>query len=163
MNEDFTPAEQIFLNKISSYCAYRERSISEVHTKLKLMGCSKNQIDKITAWLIDNNFLNQSRFESSFVRSKVNQNKWGRLKIKNALRQKGFKDDALLNDAISKIDLETYENNLIHILQRKADELLRKQSDHTKEKLIRHAQSKGFTLDEVFSALKKINFNVEEE
>jgi regulatory protein len=159
MIEDFTPAENTILTKISSFCAYRERSVFEVKNKLISLGCNLSQSQKIINWLIDNNFLNQNRFDSSFVRSKVNQNKWGRVKIKNQLKQKGSINEEALNEAIANIDLEVYESNLLHILDRKLNELNRKQSEKINEKLIRHALSKGFTFDEIFNALKKLKFN----
>jgi regulatory protein len=157
MFDDFNNDDKKIINSISRFCAYRERSVFETKQKLKSLGADSSLIEKIISWLIDNQFLNQSRFQESFVRSKVNQKKWGRNKIIFALKQNGSLDNESAKAALENIDADLYFSNLNHILKKKYNELLNRKSDQINSKLIRFALSKGFTYSEIVDALKTLN------
>ena len=65
---------------IEHYCAYQERCHKEVINKLKNLGIIQNAIDIIVADLIQNNYLNETRFAQSFAR--------GKFRIKNGVKSK---------------------------------------------------------------------------
>jgi regulatory protein len=58
------------LKKIEHYCAYQERCHDEVVQKLRTMKMDADEIDTIIVKLIQDNFLNESRFACSFARGK---------------------------------------------------------------------------------------------
>lgn len=75
-------------SKLEHYCAYQERCHKEVRAKLINMHMIPEVIDQIVCHLIDQNYLNEERFAISFARGKHVIKKWGRVRIKNALKQK---------------------------------------------------------------------------
>ncbi|MBN2746029.1 MAG: regulatory protein RecX [Bacteroidales bacterium] len=141
------------LNKILRYCAYRERSEKEVKTKLFSLGCSNSDLQDYLNYLVENNYLNQQRFIESFVRSKTNSSKWGKTKVKHALRFKGISDENTINEVFESVDPELYLDNLKKILQKKWLELERKNDPKIKEKTIRFALSRGYAYDEIMQVL----------
>jgi regulatory protein len=66
--------------KIMKYCAYQDRSISEVIDKLYKLEVWKEEHDKYINYLIDNLFLDEIRFTTSFVRGKFRIKHWGKQK-----------------------------------------------------------------------------------
>lgn len=153
--DEFNDYEKSILNQISRFCANRERSTMDVLKKMNAIEISKIQQKKIIKWLIDNKFLDQERFENLYVKSKVNQKYWGRNKIKYGLHQNAIPGSGNFDKALSNIDNNQYFNNLKKILKTKRIELERKNADNIKAKLIRFAQSRGYTLDEIFNTLNE--------
>src|SRR5690606_9327168 len=76
--------------KIEKFCAYQERCHQEVHEKLRSFRLNDNEIGELIAHLIDHNFLNEERFARAFARGRHRIKNWGRDRIVNALRRRGF-------------------------------------------------------------------------
>ena len=70
------------LEKISRYCAVQERCKYDVINKLKSYKANQDELESYIEYLQKNNFLNEERFVELYIRSKINQNDWGPLKIK---------------------------------------------------------------------------------
>ncbi len=68
------------------YCTYQERCHKEVHQKLKEMRMIPDAIDQIIFHLLQNNFLNETRFSQAFARGKFKNKKWGRNRIVRELK-----------------------------------------------------------------------------
>lgn len=76
------------LQKLRQYCAYQERSHSEVKNKLFELGVWAKYHDELIASLVEDNFLNEERFAIQFAGGHFRTKQWGRIKIKYALKQK---------------------------------------------------------------------------
>ena len=74
------------IHKIEHFCAYQERCHDEVMQKLRSMKMDSNEIDEILAHLIQENYLNESRFACSFARGKHRIKFWGKVRIVNELK-----------------------------------------------------------------------------
>jgi len=72
--------------RIYTFCTYQERTISEVRKKLAGMDLPPSRIDDLIQELIQENFINEDRFVESFVSGRIRIKKWGRLKIRMALK-----------------------------------------------------------------------------
>lgn len=134
------------LERARRFCAYRERASTEVIRKLKAWNTSPGQTDAIVAELKKENFLDDRRFAEAFVRGKFGIKKWGRLRIKVELRRKGIQEQ-LISNALAAIDEDDYEAVLRSVIEKKAESLENPQSAAAKQKIIRHALSKGFETD----------------
>jgi regulatory protein len=106
------------LEKMKSFCVYQERSEHEVERKLNAMRVDTEEIPEIIEMLKSENYLNEQRFVELFVRSKVNQKRWGEKKIRMALAHHQI-DLPLINREIEKIDSDQYHENLEHIAEKK--------------------------------------------
>ena len=74
--------------KLANFCVYQDRCHWDVEKKMREYDLIPEAKDEIFIYLIQNNFLNEERFVKSFVRGRFNQKKWGRNKIKMALKQR---------------------------------------------------------------------------
>ena len=96
-------SEQEALNKAAAYCTQCERCTSEVVAKLTAWGMTSSQRERITATLTDEKFIDDERFCRAFVNDKLRFNRWGRIKIAAALREKRL-PQASIKDALEQID-----------------------------------------------------------
>ena len=141
--------------KIQAYCAYQERCHMEVSMKLKSWGLIQEDIDLLIIELIQFNFLNQKRYARSFARGKFRIKKWGKLKIRMALKKREvyFK---CIDLAMLEIDDKTYLNTLKELLQKKNDVLKETNSYKRKMKLIRYLVTRGYEYDLIHDALVEL-------
>lgn len=84
--------------RMERYCVYRERCHKEVRQKLYEMRMIPEAIDHILLHLLQNNFLNETRFAQAFARGKFTIKKWGRKRIVNELK---FRDISKINIQIA--------------------------------------------------------------
>lgn len=94
MNHSKTYSEKEALQKLERYCAYQERCHKEVRQKLFDLKMNLDSRDRIISDLIQNNFLNESRFATAFARGKFRTKKWGKNRIINELK---FRDISQYN------------------------------------------------------------------
>lgn len=129
--------------KAAQYCGEREHCRSQVKNKLRQWGAESVWIEDILSKLETEDFLNEARYAELFVRSKVRQNGWGKLKIVQALRFDKVCEDSI-QSGWAALDENIYFETLKKILQ-KAEHSIKAADSRTKEqKVIMHAASKGF-------------------
>ncbi len=148
--------EKDILRRAASYCAYQERSHSEVRQKLRSMGAPGSMTERIITQLITDDFLNEERFARAFARGKNLLKKWGRIRIREELRQHGV-SDANIRLGLSEIDENTYLSRFAILCETKWETL------HGLDKMIRQKKCadfliyKGYESDLVYSELKRIS------
>ena len=141
MKKPLTPGEA--LNKAAAYCTLCERCISEVSAKLTAWGVPHGEQEKIIARLTDEKFIDEERYCRAFVNDKVKFNRWGRIKITAALREKHLPQEHI-KEALENIDEEEYMQSLKEVIEIKRRELKGKDDFATQQKIIRHAASRGY-------------------
>ena len=144
--------EKVALQKAERYCAYQERSQQEVRDKLYEWGLWTDAVENIIVNLIGNNFLNEERFANTYTRGKFNQKNWGRVKIKQGLKQKRV-PDVLIKKALKTIDGDEYVKTLTKVLTKKATLLTEKDPFKRRYKLQQYAMGRGFEGDLVGDVL----------
>ena len=146
------------LMKMQSWCAYQERCQQDARTKLYELGLWPEAVENIIVKLIEDNFLNEERFATAFARGKFTIKKWGRIKIKQELKQKRV-GDYCLKKAMQQIDETEYMATLKKLIDSKRKLIKEKSPIKLKFKLMNYALSKGYEKDLVFDLLN----NKEEE
>ena len=146
-----TPAEAI--NKAAAYCTLCERCINEVSTKLTAWGILPAEQNKIIERLLSEGFIDEGRYCRAFVNDKLRFNRWGRIKITAALRDKRLPQE-LIKEAIEQIDEEEYTQVLRDVISIKHKELKGKEDYATQQKLIRFAASRGFEPGNILKIIK---------
>ena len=123
--------------------------------KLKSWGLIQEAIDLLIIELIEFNFLNEERYARSFARGKFRIKKWGKLKIRMALKKREvyFK---CIDFAMSEIDDKTYLNTLKELLQKKNDILKETNLYKRKMKLINYLVNRGYEYDLIQDALVEL-------
>lgn len=141
MKKPLTPGEA--LNKAAAYCTLCERCVSEVSAKLTAWDVPYCEQQKIIARLIEEKFIDEARYCRAFVNDKLRFNRWGRIKIIAALREKRLPQE-YISGAIESIDDDNYTEILKEVIAIKRKEFKGKDDFQTRQKLIRHAASRGF-------------------
>lgn len=140
------------LMKLQSWCAYQERCQHDVRNKLYEIGMWQEAVENIIVKLIEDNFLNEERFAIAFARGKFNIKKWGRIKIKQELKQKRV-SEYCLKKALQQIDETEYMLTLKKIMDNKRRLINEKSPIKLQYKLMNYALSKGYEKDLVFDVL----------
>ena len=130
--------------KAARFCAYRERSVSEVRTKLKALGASDPDTDTLIEELIQENFIDESRYARAFTSDKFRFNKWGKVKIRQQLRQKQVGEDEI-ERALDHLPEKEYHEMIQWLVVQKLKALpVDLEHSEKKQKLIRFLLQKGF-------------------
>ena len=106
------------MEKARKYCAYQERSIFDVKSKLNSWNLSENIVSEIILKLKKEDFINEDRFALAFATGKLRNNKWGRNKISYALAQKRV-PDLTIQIALNSLDEDEYLQTLKYVLTSK--------------------------------------------
>ncbi|MDR2233176.1 MAG: RecX family transcriptional regulator [Tannerella sp.] len=143
------------LQMAASYCSMAERCISDVSRKITDAGASPETADKIIKRLVQEKFIDETRFCRSFVNDKFKFNRWGRIKISYELRGKNIQG-SLIDEAIGQLDENEYETVLNGLLKDKKKSTKGKNEYDTFQKLYRFAAGRGFESSLIVKQLKKI-------
>ncbi len=154
MKKEYTLDE--LLHKAASYCSISEHCISEVEEKLNAWCIEFDEKSKIIERLIAEDFINERRYCVHFVKDKFRFNKWGKIKISYALKQKRLSDE-LINPALASIDDGEYEEMLASILKTELKGLKYEFEYERQGKLFNFAQSRGFESQVIYRVLKSID------
>ena len=103
--------------KIELYCVYQERSHKEVIKKLNEMGIYGDVLDKFLVDLIQNNFINEARFASSYARGKFKIKFWGKKRITYGLKKHDISDYNIKN-SLKEISDNDYEKTLENLTKK---------------------------------------------
>lgn len=140
--------------KIEHYCAYQERCHLEVTNKLNKLGVFGDELDEYVCYLVDENFLSETRFSEAYVRGKFNNNNWGKVKISRELKLRNISDWNIRN-ALSQINSEDYNNKLRNLCL-KLVELNDKSEFELKNKVVKNLSYKGWEVDLVIKTLNQL-------
>lgn len=106
------------LAALRRYCAYRERNRREVWSKLSGWGFSAVAAEELIQRLVGEGWLHQQRYATAFAGGKFRVNRWGKQKIRMALRhQKVAESDIAV--ALENLHTEEYLQGLAELMHRK--------------------------------------------
>ena len=154
MQKKYLTKEQA-LQKLRQYCAYQERSHSEVVQKLWDLGVRKAEHDEIVASLIEDDYLNEERFAVQFAGGKFRMKDWGRKKIYYALKEKQV-SAYCINKALKGIDENEYQKTLHQLAERKYELLKGEQYLVRKKKTMDYLLQKGYEPELVTRVVNEI-------
>ena len=145
-------------------CARAERSSGDAMRLMATWLVPEADRQGVLQRLIKDRFIDDSRYAEAFVREKSNLSAWGEYKIRTALRRKGIADD-IINSALQQMPAEQNLERLTERLKRKMRTIKYDTTYQLKTKLIRHALSLGFTMDDVLKCVEEVmrDINTEEE
>ncbi len=129
--------------KARRYCAYRERCTREVEEKLLRLGADRHATGQVIRALREEDFLDDQRYASIFVRGKFRQNGWGKVKIKAALRAKNIPEDHI-RQALEEIDGDAYIQKLRTLMTQKRQTLKPRNEEDLRAKTAAYCIQKGY-------------------
>lgn len=145
--------------KAQHWCAYQERCQQEMRDKLYEWGLPSLAVEQLIAELISAGFLNEERFANAFASGKFRMKQWGRIKIRQELRQRKI-PESLIHSALATINDQAYMQTLLRIITKKEKAETGKQSAKRDYKIMRYCVARGFEHDlvrEVYNELKSEN------
>lgn len=144
--------------RLERYCAYQERCHQEVQTKLRQLGAFRNDSDAVISHLIQNDYLNETRFAMLYVRSKFSIKKWGKKRIVNELKQRKI-TSYNIDKALAQITEEDYRLTFDTLAEKRWDQLKRNKESlpQRKKKWINYLQYRGWESHLIFDALNKLS------
>jgi regulatory protein len=137
------------------YCVEQERCQKEVFSKLISWGMNFDEADQVIASLISEGFINEQRYAKIYAKSKFNQNKWGRIKIRYSLKQKGISDNCI-ETGLKEIDQKDYNKLCKALALKKLNSLRAEKILSKKQKTIAFLNSKGFEFEVINNILEEI-------
>ena len=126
--------------RASRYCAEQDRAEFDVRRKLKDWDVPAHLHDEVISMLKEENFIDEWRFACTFVRSKFRNNRWGKIKIAYALRQKQISED-IISESLKEIKDEDYLNALKELATKKA-RTVNAETDYKKKQKIAQSLAK---------------------
>ena len=158
-----TTAEQA-LASLMRLCARAERSSGDAMRLMATWMVPEGDRQGVLQRLIKDRFIDDSRYAEAFVREKSNLSAWGEYKIRATLRRKGIADE-IINSALQQMPTEQNIERLTERLKRKMRTIKYDTTYQLKTKLIRHALSLGFSMDDVLKCVEEVmrDINTEEE
>lgn len=141
--------------KLEHYCSYQERCHQDVLHKLQQMHMIPQAIDVIVVHLIANNFLNEERFATAFVRGKFRIKKWGKYRITQALKQKGITKN-LIASALQQIPEAAYLQTFHELAEKKAASIKASNPQKMKRKLADYLLYRGWESELVYGKANEL-------
>lgn len=143
------------LEKIKSFCAYQERSHREVRSKLLEMEVYGADLEQAMVALIEENYLNEERFARALAGGKFRMKQWGRLKIRQALKQHQV-SEYCIRKGMEEIDDDVYEATFNRLAEQKWQSLRGERNRFTRmAKLRNYLMGKGYEPELFYAFLRK--------
>ena len=141
------------LRQLQYFCGYRERCHEEVREKLRSLGIWRADQEQLVAKLIEGDYLNEERYARVYAGSKFRVNRWGRNKIRYALKQNKV-SDYCIRKGLAEIDEEEYDRVIEKLVKSKMEQLtgllaLRK------EKTMSYLIGRGFEAERIKPFLRE--------
>lgn len=138
-----------------SFLSYRQRSEKEIINKLKQKEYEENIINNTLEYLRRNNLINDLEFAKSFMRDKINLNKYGPQRIKHELYKKGISSD-IAKQIIDEYDHDDEYSNALQLAEKKISSYKNDDRNAIYRKLGGFLQRKGYSYGCVSKVLKEL-------
>ena len=143
------------LKQMANLCARREYCVSDIQTKLMRYDLDRATIERIIQQLKKEKYIDELRFTRSFIHDKIHFNKWGKVKIDFALRQKKI-PQSIINEAFIEFSDEQLNESLEQLLSVKWKTIKGKTEHDKRTKLIRFGLGRGFEMSNILEFIEKL-------
>ena len=137
-------------SKLERYCAYEDRCSYQIQKKLSDSLLSEKEKETIIIGLLQDKFLDDTRFAYAYVSGKSRIKKWGAYKIRKGLLFYQI-EKTIIEKAMKELDSTEYLKNLKDLMERKMALLHAVKNPYEKKvKIIRFLTSKGYSLSDIY-------------
>ena len=155
MKKNFFSVQEL-QKKLEYYCSYQERCHYEVYTKLMGLTRNNDDINQVITKLIDDGYLNETRFSKEFTIGKFNHKNWGKIRIKLELKKRKISSKNI-EIGINELDDEKYINKLENLFTRQLEKHSHKLDIYSKKKIFDYFNYRGWEKDLIFKKLNALN------
>jgi len=152
-SENFTIKEIEF--KLKQYCSYQDRCHSEVESKLSKFNLISQAKDQILFNLINEDYLNETRFCKSFVRGKFKIKNWGKRRIIQELKSRKI-SEFNIKKGLSEINEFDYQEKFENLFNKKLSSLENLNSIDKKKKIFSYLQYRGWETNLIYEKINQI-------
>ncbi len=152
-SENFTIKEIEF--KLKQYCSYQDRCHSEVENKLSNFNLISEAKDQILFNLINEDYLNETRFCKSFVRGKFKIKNWGKRRIVQELKSRKI-SEFNIKKGLSEINEFDYQEKFENLFNKKLSSLENLNSIDKKKKIFSYLQYRGWETNLIYEKINEI-------
>lgn len=138
-----TPTIKAAKTKAAKFCAYQERTQQQLRDKLYQWGLYGDDVEEVIAFAIADGFVNEERFAQAYASGHFRLKKWGKLKIKNGLGQKGI-SNYCIEKGLDEITDTEYLNTIEDLLTKKYALLKDEEPYIKKQKAVKYLIQKGY-------------------
>ncbi|WP_336410078.1 regulatory protein RecX [Xylanibacter brevis] len=138
--------EQEAYLRLAALCAQAEHCEYEMQEKMRRWEIADDAQARVMQRLITERYVDDERFARAFANDKVKYNKWGRRKVEQAMWLKHIAED-IRQRVLDSIDDEEYIAILRPLLQQKRRSVKARNDYELRQKLIKFAIGRGFTMD----------------
>jgi regulatory protein len=147
----FSEAKQ----KLEYFCSYQERCHKDIESKLFEMQLTTDEKSEIIIHLLDQNFLNETRFACSFARGKHRIKSWGKIRIINELKFRGV-SSYNITLALKEISETEYFETFDKIANRHWETIRESDVQKKKKKWGDYLLRKGWESSLVFERMREV-------
>ena len=141
-----TMTEQEAYLRLAALCAQAEHCEYEMQEKMRRWEIADDAQARVMQRLVTERYVDDERFARAFANDKVKYNKWGRRKVEQAMWLKHIAED-IRQRVLDSIDDEEYIAILRPLLQQKRRSVKAHNDYELRQKLIKFAIGRGFTMD----------------
>ena len=139
----------------ASRCATTEYCLSDWRKKFLAKGLTPAEAETVLNRLVDEGFINETRYARAFVHDKAHYDRWGALKIRQALALKRIPAEAT-EEALQEISREWWGNTLLDLLRQKRRSIKAASPFEERQKLLRFAAGRGFEPGLIYEAVNAL-------
>lgn len=143
-----TKSPEQALSALMRLCARAERSSGDARRLMRGWGVAPDEVEKVLARLLEERFIDDSRYAEAYVREKSRLAGWGAYKIRAALQRKAIARE-VIDQALAQVDNSLAVTRLQERLQRKMRSTKADTPYALRTKLLRYGLSLGFSYEEV--------------
>lgn len=143
------------LAKAQVFCAKSEKCRADIRQKLYDWKVNRQDHDFILNSLVKDRFIDEERYVGFYVRDKFILNKWGKIKIEYALRNKQIPNE-LIQQNLEKINDQEYINTCKELIIKKKKTIKEANIQKLKEKLMRFAVGRGYEASLAISVINSL-------
>lgn len=143
------------LSRLAAYCSRSERCPQDISKKLEQWEIAPKERTRIIQFLQKEKFLDESRYASAFVRDKSRFNGWGIQRIRLELKKRNLTSE-IIETALQQLNSKETIDRLVELLKKKQPTIKAKTEWEAKQKLMRFAAGRGFSMEEIEKAMEQI-------
>ena len=141
--------------KLENFCSYQERCHKEVEEKLRALGMIQTASQEIISQLIQEDYLNETRFAKNFARGKFRIKNWGRNRISRELKSRNISDYNIKMGMQEFTDIE-YEETFYNLIEKRKKSVEHLPIDQQKKKIFSYLSYRGWEHEKIFDALNQL-------
>lgn len=142
-------------NRMAGLCAKREYCVFDIKTKLMRSDIETESVERIIEQLKKEKYIDELRFARSFINDKIRFNKWGKIKINFALKQKRI-PQSIISEAFQDFSNKQLNDSLEDVLRVKWKTIKGKTEQDKRNKLIRFALGRGFEMKNILAYIENL-------